>query len=360
MQISCDGVSGWVITTANVATKITDADFPTPHKPCPIFFDGYVFILGEDGSLYNSDIQDPTSWDALNFITPEMYPDKALWLTRQANQLCVVSSSSVEFFYDAANADGSPLNRTPQAVIQIGSPYQYSIASSDGLIMMLANSPNGGLYVVGIESLKMNPVSNIVTNRAISEYIISLNLPAGTVSSGIYGNLLRVDGHFFYVLYIWGKQFVYDIVERVWVEFLISPSTNTLPVYTTMKQGETIFSFDQFLCRFDSTYYYDGPEFRQIPVTIQTNLIDGGNLNRKFCRKMYLVGDNYTSTNTVTVSWTDNDFQSFHGNRTIDLVDRPIMTQCGAFRRRGFKIEHSENNALRLEFIELELEGGTH
>lgn len=353
----CDGVRGWTITDANVATQITDVDFPTRHLPSPIFMDGYIFLLGEDGHLYNSDLQDPTSWDALNFLTPEMYPDKAIYLSRQVNQIIAVGSSSVEFFYDAANATGSPLARTSQATLQTGSYYLNSVTSTDGLVMFVASSKSGGHFVAAVESLKMKQVSDEPINRILQEYKNTLG-----ANTDFNAAFIRADGHFFYVLNIRNgstdvvvRTLVYDITEKLWHEW------SGIDIFlSTDKLGEAYYQdrVDGSVFKLSATVYTDaGTTF---PVTIQTNIYDSGGYERKFCRKLHLVGDYYSTDNSVDISWSDTDYQTFTAARTVNLKNRPILTQCGAFRRRAFKIYQNNDMPLRLEFIEVDVEVGTH
>lgn len=74
--IVVDGREGYIFTDNTAGTKITDADFPSPHLPFPVFLDGYLFLAKADtGDIYNSDLNDPASWTAGNFISSELYPD---------------------------------------------------------------------------------------------------------------------------------------------------------------------------------------------------------------------------------------------------------------------------------------------
>jgi len=126
----CDGTSGWVINSAGTATKISDADFPTPHIPSPTFIDGYI-LVAKGSDVYNCVLDDPLSWDASNFLSAEMFPDPIKALARQNNQVVVLGGSSIEFFYDAANVSGSPLSRNDSTTIQMGvaAPYFLPRAS---------------------------------------------------------------------------------------------------------------------------------------------------------------------------------------------------------------------------------------
>jgi hypothetical protein len=56
-----DGVRGYVYTTNASGTQITDADFPTPHVPFPVFLNGRLYLAkAGTGDIYNSALDDPS------------------------------------------------------------------------------------------------------------------------------------------------------------------------------------------------------------------------------------------------------------------------------------------------------------
>jgi len=339
----------------NTVTWITKAlvSFPTPHVPQPIFFDGYVFLMKTDGSIFNSGLQDVTSWASTDYISADMYPDKSVALARQSNQLVAFGQSSVEFFYDAANASGSPLGKTTQAALQIGIAGSDTVAQSDGLLMFVAQSTSGGRYVAGIEGLKIQPVSNEAIDRVL--YDEQSNIDSA------WGRIVRIGGHLFYMLSLTSssRTFVYDIQEKVWHEWQSGSSIFTGKFFTN-SNGKVLVQPSNGLkiYEFDSQTYQD--DSVAINLTIQTSKFDGDSNNRKFLHKLTLVGDRYTSSNPVTISWSDNDYQTYPVSRTTDLQYRSFVTRLGSFRRRAFKITHNANQPFRIELVELDIDEGSH
>ena len=115
-----DGVSAFVIENDYSVNEIIGTDSPpSPHLASPVFLDGYIF-LAVDSDIYNCNLDDPYTWDAASFISSESFPDPIRALARQNNQIVAFNALSIEFFYDAANASGSPLNKNDSAVIQVG------------------------------------------------------------------------------------------------------------------------------------------------------------------------------------------------------------------------------------------------
>jgi hypothetical protein len=87
----------------------------------PVSLNGYVFVAGNDGNVYNSALNDPMSFNyATDFVAAEQYADSLVSLAKHRNHVVAFGNRSIEFFYDAVNALGSPLNRQENYAMQIG------------------------------------------------------------------------------------------------------------------------------------------------------------------------------------------------------------------------------------------------
>jgi hypothetical protein len=96
-----------------------------------------------------------------------------------------------------------------------------------------------------------------------------------------------------------------------------------------------------------------------ITVDLITNKYDMDTINRKFMSNFRIVGDRYAS-NSVDVRWTDDDYQTWSGWKTVSLSDDfPNFARLGVFRRRAFQIRHAANSALRLESFEVTFTEGS-
>ena len=121
--VATDGTTLITIDSTNTVVTCVDADLPAPHIPVPVFLDGYLFLVkSSTADIYNSDLNDPVSWTAGDFITAEMSPDKLSTISKINNYILVFGTDSIEYFFDAANAAGSPLQRYEPSIknIEIG------------------------------------------------------------------------------------------------------------------------------------------------------------------------------------------------------------------------------------------------
>ena len=349
-----DGADGWLVNTSDTVAQIVDADYPAATAQGLEVLDGYVFVINSaSGEVYNSDLNDPTSWTANNFFLPEMYPDDAVALSRYRNLLVVLGKQSVEFYYDAANASGSPLTRVEQMAQEVGCASATTVARTDDVTFFVGTS-KAGRSIYMIESDKFTVVSNEAFDRI-------LNAEGSDITSGD-GMIIEIQGHTCYALSLntIDRTFCYDMSTGQWFE-IASADAKFACIYALRKEdGRTYVQH-----RTDGHTYYFNPAIYQddgsaINVTIQTGLVDLGTHRRKFASRLELIGDYTGTTNEVSVSWSDDDYQTFSTARTVDTIRHMFLRNLGQFRRRAHKLTHTANMPLRLEKIELEFELGSY
>jgi hypothetical protein len=354
----CDGTKGWVIETNGTVTEVTDIDFPTPHVISPTFLDGYIF-LAKGSDIYNCDLDDPLSWNGTNFITAELFPDPVIALARQNNQLVAFGSSSVEFYYDAANASGSPLSKNDGTIIQIGCAAAHAIYQNERYCAFIGQSDSGGRAVWFIDGFKPNKVSDEYIERIIDQ---ESNL------STCQGFGFRVFGHMFYLfnLITVNRTLVYDIDEQLWHEWSSNDGSGNHSVFNCNHyvDGGDGFNYvlhtsDGDVYKLDTSSYIDA-DHGNILVELVTNKYDMDTYNRKFMSTLVIVGDEYAA-NPIDISWSDDDYRTWNTPITIVLDDSyPTIKKLGQFRRRAFKLEHTSNYPLRLESLEVCFKEGLH
>ncbi len=328
---------------------------PFPHIPVPIFIDGYV-ALAKGSDVYTCDVDNPTKWTASNFLSAEMFPDPIVGLSRQNNQVVVLGHNSIEFFYDAANAAGSPLSRNDSTTIQMGCAAPYAIIGNEKYIFYVSQSDSGGRAAWIIDGFQPKKVSD--------EYIERI-LDAEVDMSDCRGFGLRTKGHLFYVLNLKtsGRTLVYDSDEKLWHEWSsYSAGNHSVFQCDYMADNSTgsaylLHSSNGTLYKLDTTCYTDGTD--QINVELITNRYDMDTYHRKFMHSCKIVGDRYSTANSINLQWTNDDYQNWSNVKQISLTDDfPAFQRLGVFRRRAFKITHNSNNPLRLESLEVEYTEG--
>jgi hypothetical protein len=340
----------------NAAAVATINAFPSPHSPAPTFIDGYV-ILAKGSDVYNCDLDNPASWTTSNYLTAEMFPDPVRALARQNNQVVVFGSSSIEFFYDAANASGSPLSRNDSTTIQMGTAAPYCIYQNEKFCAYISQSDSGGRAVWLIEGFQPKKVSD--------EYIERI-LDAETDMSDVRGFGLRTKGHMFYVINLptLNRTLVYDTDEKLWHEW----SSNSAGSHTVfgcdhMADNGTgaaylLHNSNGCLYKLDPNVYTD--DGTTILCELVTNRYDMDTYNRKFMSSCKIVGDRSATSNPIILTWSDDDYQTWSNEKTIDTNDDfPAFHRMGSFRRRAFKLKHTQDAPCRVESLEVIYTKGT-
>jgi len=350
-----DGTDVWTITTADVVAEITDGDLPAGPLT-PVGLDGYIFVAksGTD-EVWNSDLNAATSWTSTSFLSVEMYPDNLVALARQVNYVVAFGTFSVEFFYDNANATGSPLRRTETVAMKVGLAARDSLAQVDRRLLFVGQSLNGEAEIWMINGLTPEKISN--------EFVDKILQNEGSNLSSARGSVIKHKGHTLYVLNLNARSLVYDLDEKMWCEWSTNSSgSHAVLPYNYFVQGAS----NAILCLHNT----DGKIYTLVPGTYQdaagailikiiTGKIDLGNTQRKRLFRFELVAD-VESTGTVTLDWSDDDYQNWSTSRSLDLTTRPYTKALGSFRRRAFRLQHSANAPFRAESIELDYSGGIH
>jgi hypothetical protein len=353
----CDGTAGWIINSAGTVTSIVDVDFPTPHVPIPVFIDGYI-ILAKNSDLFNCVLDTPTSWNSGEYISAEMFPDKVVALCRQNNQVVALGESSTEFFYDAANASGSPLTRNDSTVIQMGCAFPNALYQNEQTYIFVSQSESGGRAIWQVNGFQP---------KKISDEFIDRILDAETTPLTCEGFGFRTMGHLFFFVSLTSlnRTFVYDVEEKLWHEWS-SNVGNTHAHFSCTKMSDNhtgavylLHDTNGSVYKLDPTSYTDAGT--SILCEVYTNKYDMDTYKRKFMTCVLPVADRSPSGNYINIRWTDDDYQTWSQYKPITLIDDfPSFARLGSFRRRAFNIKHDQPYALRLESLQVFYYEGDH
>jgi len=351
--ILVDGTYGYIFTANNTApTVITDVDFPNPHIPTPIVIDGYLFLAKPNTQdVYNSDLNDPSSWTSGDFISAEMYPDTIQGLTRNNNYIYAVGTNSIELLYDAANASGSPLARHDSAVQQFGTPCIRTVVSTDTDVIMVGEMGRGGRSVWTIDGFKETEIAAPAIRFVLDQ--------EGTNITNASAYCVKVAGQKLYVLNLTSRTFVYSLDSKLWFEwnFTYRPYDATdsnigYPyVIVSAATNVVIATMTDLVAQDLGT---------AITCTITTSKLDFDTSDRKRMDLLVLLGDTpNTSGLSVQVQWSDDDYQTWSSATSLSL--NPIFAgifRLGMFRRRALKFTYTQPYLLRLEGMEITINKG--
>lgn len=341
--------TSWTVVTGS------DADMPTPHKPYPVFLDGYLF-LAKSGTadIYNSNLNDPLTYTSGDFISAEMFGDDITYIAQLNNYLLAFGNHSIEYFWDAANTSGSPLQRNDTPVKLTG--YLGAHAQTSNQLFFVGNTSTGTPAVYLLEDFKIKEVSD----EAVRKYLESLT----ETFIELHGSIISFDGHDFYVLNAGtGATYVYDLKYQLWTRWAYQDGTNFRIKFAkavNRNSGASSYIFIEnasTILRFDKALYQDNAVDFTVRIVTDREMFD--TYNQKTMSRLVVDTDKPTATSTLAISWSDDDYQTFTTPRTVDLYQElPSLTRLGRFRRRVFKLEFEDNQPLRVKKLEVDINIG--
>jgi hypothetical protein len=345
--------NGITVTREHIA-KIIDSDFPTTLDSGFVYLDGYLFILtGGTGSsakrLYNSDLNSVTSWTAGNYLTASAKPGNGSGLFRLKNYIVAFTTECIEFFYNAGNATGSPLNRATQFQISYGTstPTRFQEGQAQlGDMVVFADSGRGenqGVWMLDPE-LQPKRISTPVVERMVQSEQPLIDI--FTSFGGTYVQLLFTTKN---------ASMLYHVESGLWAESGFPGQKRVCSIGRAVDISTTtgkIYVWDN-----------DSPSFQDDSVaytmTVQTSRSNLGTNKRKTVNRISLVADKQSS-GTVTLEKSDDDFATWTTLGTFDLTKaNPTIHRCGSHvGGRAYRLTHSANTAFRAEALEIEYDVG--
>lgn len=333
-------------------TAISDGDFPgnATRTLAGTFahLDGYPFIMDSVGRVYNGDLDSLTAWTAASYITANSVPDVGVGVVRNRDTIVGFCKRHFDVFRNAGNPSGSPLSRIDGYTQLVGAASADAITQLRDTIYFAGTTDgaNVGLYSYDAGQLKKVSPSEIDALLAIAG---PSNITITTV--GFFGR------HFIVVIAS-SSTYVYCVEENNWHEW-----AGSSPLWykaAGVQAGSSVLNYSISKISTSGKVYSINPGsivWRDDSVayvaTIQTTKWDGGTMLRKVMNSLDIVADQETSSSTLNISWSDDDYQTRTMPRTVDLSSAtPRLTRCGTFKRRSFYIAHSANTGMRLEALE--------
>lgn len=193
LLIDPENGEGWTWDTVGGAiSQVVDGDFPTSIADGLVSMDGYAFILGTDGVIYHSDLNDPTSWNALSVIEAEREPDGGTWIGEQLGHVVVVGPQSIEYFSNAANATGSVLTRRSDLSWKIGSTEGQSFWDAGDNIYFVGTEWGGGSSAYMMSGFQIQPLDD----QTLGGFLHSMAVD----NQSLYGEGISTDVDSIYIL----------------------------------------------------------------------------------------------------------------------------------------------------------------
>lgn len=361
--------AGTVSFTANPVPNVGK------HRPFPVFLDGYLFVADLKGNIWNSNLNTPLTFSPSNFLTAEAYPDTINALVRVNNYVVALGYESIEYFYDAANLNGSPLARYDSGSKPIGSLGAPCVVGDAIYFIGKRQHESFGFY--SIENFKLTKLSNNSVDRRLQHL--------SSAGAFIAVNPISLSGHSTVAISTWlsngallpldlRAMQVYDLSNGMWTTFTftLTPSAGpvkqtavfasadvSLPAGISEMSSGFILAFSKDVYKFSTEVYTDLGSF--ISVGCRTRVQDFGTSRAKFLSRALFVGDYGAQVGGAILGLRIffNDRQEQYGVYQVPLDDsKPVVYMRGLFRNISLELIYEGNTPLRFKYLEIDYNQG--
>lgn len=345
-----DGQALYCVQSNDTVTQVV-TNFPVNTRDV-IYLNQYTLVLDSSANLWSSDPDLPTSWDGVSYITAQALPGTGKGLARCGNMALVLTDQHFQMFYDNANASGSPLNNADERMKQIGCASNDTISQLEDTTFWVGNgAQNGGYTVWKLSGSELKSIGSQTIDKIISAEGSSLGSARAIA--------FRSAGHAFYALTLTSsnRTFVYDLDLGLWAEWTDAAGTSAYPIVAVAQVNNSLIgqhSTNGWIYNISPFVYQD--DSSSFTVSARTPIIDMGTMRRKFVDRLDIIADIQASSENVSVSYSDDDYQTFSAARTFDLSrTRSFSPAWGNFKRRSWQLQYSGTQAYRCVGIELAL-----
>lgn len=171
VAMATDGVSvvvvpqsGTIYVYNGALTTVTDPDAPAASSV--VWLDGF-FIFGElgDDTWFISALNDPTSYDALDFATAEWKPDRLLTPVIHRDTLYLFGTESLQAEQNVGGAD-FPFQEYRDLKVDVGLAGREAVVTTNDTVFWLAND----FTVRRLDGITATPVSTPAIARLIKAW----------------------------------------------------------------------------------------------------------------------------------------------------------------------------------------------
>jgi len=343
-----NGVQMWKIV-GTTATLVSGS--PTPLSPGFVELDGVAYVMDTSGVIHGSAINDAATWPALDFVRADYSLGSGAGISRHLNYIMGFYDRGLQVYWDAnaaPNGSGIALSPALSASYTTGTANGHTIQELADVTYFVSLDKEYGPSVQSMQGLQMSKVSDVYVDKMLQNVNLSL----------LQSTVIRVAGHPLYILNS-GDAFsftlVYDISTQIWSTWTTRVSGVVRPFAGRYGAQNNLAQYMQdtstgLVMEVLPNVYTDANG--TIPVSCTTPNYEWGNLNYK--RFSYMQQIAATTTTSINISFTDDDYQTFSTPRSISLqYPRKQLRNCGASRSRAWMMTHEDNTPLRLYAVKI-------
>lgn len=332
-----------------------DSNYPAITTKGFAYLNGPIYVMQPASVIWNSannSVDREGDWDPLNFIRAQIEPDDGVYLTKQLVYVVALKQWTIEYFFDAGNASGSPLQSVQGMKVAYGCAHEDSVQKINDILFFLSIDQTNSLQVSTLDKGAHAIISTPAIDRLLA------NIPTTT----IYSWQLKIAGHSFYIITFkeGDLTLAYDLTQDLWYQWT-DANGNYFPIVASAYNNDK-----QHILQHESDgrlYYINTTSFKDIdsPIVVEiiTPSFDANTTRRKQLNTLTVIGDQVDGS-YLQIRRTDDDYESWSNWRIVDLsIKKPKLTNCGTFIKRAYHIRHTSDTPFRIRSLEVQYDVGT-
>lgn len=331
-----------------VWTEITDSDFTTlAHVGKMEFLNGRAYILSRTGArIYNSDLNSLSAWSATSFLTKQVVQDISTGLARFGDQIIAFGESTMEVFRDVGNPTGSALEAQTDLAQRVGLPStvvtgQRHYYTRVGQHMFWRGSNPIGVFAW--DGQKVEKVSTPTIDKILAErqhyfvssmdisgqtaVVIGLDLPSATTQRALLFFPEWKDW------FEWNSTVFIPQSSQRMMDVCLGVGTNQHKLYQISSTSD---NWQDAGTNYAFTHQFKIPK--------QGNALDRMSM-------FGVAGDTARSAQSLSVEFSDDDYQNFQTARNIDMTSpEKTLFHCGSYKTsRIARLSYTGSLGVRLK-----------
>lgn len=388
--IDRQGSKGYTIDGGDVVAQI-GGSFPAELALGGAVLDGYLFVMDKFGTIWNSALNDASTFNPGNNIDTEREEDGGVYLSKHHDHIVAFGERTIEFFYDNSNPTNSPLNRREDLTHTVGCAHANSVWEEGDTTIFIGSELSTGLSVYILEGFKLRIVSQGSLDALITNALVRDNYE-------VFASGFTANGHKFYFLtfaagatdIIPEVTYVYDFMTNLWfewdtdinnvsgfpiVDWSIRAGQNVVSGVGIFTDGDVIAINNGFTPRdtinantyvtpatyVEAGYITDtGGSGLDIEMRVRFGMFDGETNKNKTMHKLRPRMDQTINPGVVNLSWSDNNNLNFiNGGSIATEYQYDSLRRCGRFHRRNIEMQYRGSEQIYVESMEADIIPGT-
>jgi len=329
--------SATITITKEAVAKIIDADFPSDAVSMA-YLDGRFFAGATSGRIYQSALNDPSSWAASEYLTADYGGDDLAFIFKQGAYIVAAGTgNTIQYFYNAGNAFGSVLSA------------QEELTITNLKLLCSKMEIDGESYVLVGTSSSM---TNLYKLTGANQYT--------RVSDDFWGNIICTNSMTSLASAVLGKKTFIVLKGGSNGNVIYDPAANQFSMFDTVLSSSSGGKFTKsgqtttFIWAVGNTWQ-DSTVAYTMTIQTEPKVLNGG---RGFTvNAVTLLADTQASGTTALLTSKDDTANYVSKGSFTMTANQKVVRRCGFYDNScSFRLTNADNTGWRGQAIVVDWE----